>query len=183
MTEITCKTSPVKVSLPRSNRFAKSPSASSLDSPTNLRRDRVSAAMTDYRKAWHIVQEYPRIITRDRASARALAGLAAAYAAQGDSEHAEKNLPQAVQTLEKCTKCRRRCQSAGTLSCGRSCLHTSENHDEALNMFVRAVQAGWRDAGWLERDLEFRPLISDTRFSELVRLVGESPQLRFEFPD
>jgi serine/threonine protein kinase/Flp pilus assembly protein TadD len=153
---------------------------------TNLRRDRVSAALTDYRKAWHIVQEYPRIITRDRASARALAGLAAAYAAQGDSEHAEKNLSQAVETLEKCADV----QSAGADASLPELYHAvavaymrSENHDDALDMLARAVQAGWRDAGWLERDLEFRPLISDTRFSELVRLAGESPQLRFESPD
>jgi hypothetical protein len=59
----------------------------------------------------------------------------------------------------------------------------SEKHDEALNMLVRAVQTGWRDAAWLERDLEFRSLIADTRFLEVVRLVGESSQLRFESPD
>jgi len=153
---------------------------------TNLRRERFSVALTDYRKAWHIVQEYPRIMTRDRASARALAGLAAAYAAQGDREHAKKNLSQAVEALEKCGKV----QSAGADASLPELYHSvavaymrSEKHDEALNMLVRAVQTGWRDAAWLERDLEFRSLIADTRFLEVVRLVGELSQLRFESPD
>jgi serine/threonine-protein kinase len=153
---------------------------------TNLRRERVSAALTDYRRAWHIVQEYPRIITRDRASARSLAGLAAAYAAQGDCEHAKTNLSQAVESLEKCGNV----QSAGADASLPELYHAvavaymrSENHDEALNMLVRAAQTGWRDAAWLERDPEFRPLIGDTRFSELVQRIAESPPLSFESPD
>lgn len=153
---------------------------------TNLRQERVSAALTDYRRAWHIVQEYPRIITRDRASARSLAGLAAAYAAQGDREHAKTNLSQAVESLEKCGNV----QSAGADASLPELYHAvavaymrSENHDEALNMLVRAAQTGWRDAAWLERDPEFRPLIGDTRFSELVQRIAESPPLSFESPD
>jgi DNA-binding winged helix-turn-helix (wHTH) protein/cytochrome c-type biogenesis protein CcmH/NrfG len=49
-----------------------------------LRHGNNTDALAAYRRAWHILQDNPRIAAYQRLSARALSGLAAAYAADGE---------------------------------------------------------------------------------------------------
>jgi tetratricopeptide (TPR) repeat protein len=149
----------------------------------NLHRAKPSLALIEYRKAWHIVQEYPRMVTRERASARALAGLAAAYAGLGQRQQAEKMLYQAVESLQKCADPK----TSGADTSLPELYHavaTSylrlDNRDKALDMLERAVQTGWRDVAWLESDLEFCALTDDGRFLQLLRWIRQQPEIKFE---
>jgi hypothetical protein len=49
---------------------------------------------------------------------------------------------------------------------------------EALDLLQEAVDAGWRDANWLEHDPEMEPLYRDPRFLGLVKQVRSFPQLQ-----
>lgn len=68
---------------------------------TYLRDGKSDLALAAYRQAWQIVQEYPTMVAQDRHSVRALAGLAASYAAQSEREHSKELLSQALEKLGK----------------------------------------------------------------------------------
>jgi len=146
---------------------------------TYLREGKSEMALAAYRQAWQIVQEYPTMVAQDRHSVRALAGLAAAYAAQGDRVHSKKLLSQA---LEKLVQARRpQSGAAGAnladLYYAISVAHVrAENTVEALDALEKAVRAGWLDEDWTERDSELRPLLGVARFSELLQRIREFPK-------
>ena len=120
------------------------------------------------------------MVAQDRHSVRALAGLAAAYAAQGDRVHSKKLLSQALEKLVQA----RRPQSAAAgailadLYYAISVAHVrAENTVEALDALEKAVRAGWLDAHWLERDSELRPLLEVARFSVLLLEIRRFPKI------
>jgi hypothetical protein len=49
-----------------------------------------------------------------------------------------------------------------------------------FEMVRSAVRAGWRDAGWMERDPELRIMRGEAAFRELVEEVRCAPRVRFE---
>jgi tetratricopeptide (TPR) repeat protein len=148
-----------------------------------MHRDKPSEALIDYRRAWHIVQEYPRMLTRERAGVRALAGLASAYAAQGETKQARKLLAQAIESVDRCAD--------GTTTNPvvplpdlylvlASSYARLEEHTLAVHMLERAFNVGWRDAEWLKREPQLRLLSDDPRFMDILRAVQQFPPVHFD---
>ena len=117
---------------------------------------------------------------RDRVATRTLAGLASAYAARGEGLRARELLLEAVQILEKAQP-----QSAAA---GASLPDTyyavavahvrTKDINAALHMLEKAVQTGWRDPWWFERDSEMHPLRDEPRFLDLVQQVSHSAKVK-----
>lgn len=150
---------------------------------TKMHRGNPSEALVDYRRAWHIVQEYPRMLTRERASLRALAGMASAYAARGETQQARKLLSQAIEGVDRCAdgKLTNPIATLPDLYFWLVVLHTHlGDYQQALDMLEKSFDAGWRDAECLKRDPEINPLSGDPRFADILRAIQESPRVRFE---
>jgi len=149
----------------------------------HLREGKPYLALADYRQAWQIVQEYPTMLAQDRHSVRALAGLAAAYAAVGELKRATQLLSQALQKLEKAAKPQSAAAGANLaeLYYAVTVAHVrAGNSKEALDALEKAIHAGWLDAGWLERDPELRPLQCFTRLAELLQQIRQSPKIQLQ---
>ena len=123
------------------------------------------------------------MLTRERASARALAGLASAYAAQGETQQARKLLSQAIESVDHCAdgKLINPVAALPDLYFSLAVSHTylGEN-PQALEMLAKAFNAGWRDIEWLERDPAIHPLSGDSRFADIMQAIQESPRVHFE---
>jgi tetratricopeptide (TPR) repeat protein len=95
------------------------------------------------------------MLAQDRHTVRALAGLAAAYAALGECQRATQLLSPATQKLEKSAK--PQSAAAGNLAelyYAVTVTHIrAGNTKEALDALERAIQAGFLDAGWIELQL------------------------------
>jgi tetratricopeptide (TPR) repeat protein len=64
-----------------------------------LREGRTDNALTEFRRASRLVKEYPRMLGRQRVLTRALVGMGAVHASQGESSHARELLEEATQVL------------------------------------------------------------------------------------
>ena len=119
----------------------------------------VRTALAAYRRGWHTVQENPRIMAYRRTAARAQAGLAAAYAANGDRTRAGELLGRAKQTAadselpEHSAAAASMAELYWTMAVGWARLGDAR---QTLEIAARAVRTGWRDAEWMERDPELR---------------------------
>jgi TolB-like protein len=149
----------------------------------HLRQEQPGAALTDYRHAWHIVQEYPTMLAQDRHSVRALAGLAAAYAAQSERDRSDELLSRAVRVLETA----KRPQSAAAGANVADLYYAlaiayirAQNTRQALDSLERAVKTGWRDAAWFDHDPELRSLHHEPRFVQLRDQLLQFAQLQLE---
>jgi len=148
-----------------------------------LRQGDLSGASAEYRRAWRTIKEFPRMMGGERAHTRALAALATTYAAQGDSARGREMAEEAAERLDRlfrqpqswvweaATPQLCHCLAAALLRLGDS--------QGALDLLARAVEKGWRDAGWLEADPELSGLRQQPRFRELVETVRRLPPIRF----
>jgi tetratricopeptide (TPR) repeat protein len=144
-----------------------------------LRENNPQAALTTYRLAWQIVQESPAILSHERHAARALLGLAAAYAMAGEQERAMQLLSQAYQGLPACIPLRictpatylAELHYAFAVAC--ACLR---DFDGAMARFREAFQSGWHDAHWLERDPLTQPLRLHPAFPSLLEEITLAAQ-------
>ena len=68
----------------------------------DLRSGHEEAALIDYRRAWNLSKEFPRMLGNNRVATRALAGMAAAYAKK-DPAHAAQLAADAAARLEQVT--------------------------------------------------------------------------------
>jgi tetratricopeptide (TPR) repeat protein len=96
------------------------------------------------------------MLAQDRHTVRALAGLAAAYAALGECERATQLLSPATQKLEKSAKPQSAAAGASLAELYYAVTVThirAGNTKEALDALERAIQAGFLDAGWIELQL------------------------------
>ena len=125
------------------------------------------------------------MVTQERVGVRALAGLAAAYGAQGERERAKELLSQALQSLEKS----RKPQSAGAGASLPDLYHAvavahvrTQNTKGALDALEWAVRTGWHDASWLGQDSELRPLHQEPRFLDLLQQLRRFPKIEFPIP-
>ena len=148
----------------------------------DLRYGTPAAALTSFRRGWHLVQEYPRVMAFQRIAARAQSGLAAAYAAQGDREHAAVLLTKAVE-LARASELAEHSAAAATLcelywSIAVAALRVGESH-QALDLLKRAADFGWCDAAWLETDAEFITIRECESFRDIVGLVRRRPKIAF----
>jgi len=152
---------------------------------SHLRAGNAALALTHYRRAWQTVQEAPTMAGHERAGTRALAGMAAAYAVQGEMERARELLSQSLQWLPSARPVERSGPGANLAEL----LHAiavaqvrSGQSQAALEMLANAVSAGWRDANWLRQDPEMRLLLDEPRFRALVEQVRRSPALEIAIP-
>jgi DNA-binding winged helix-turn-helix (wHTH) protein len=145
-----------------------------------LRRGNPGAALAHYRLAWQIVQESPAILGQQRHGARALTGLAAAYAASGEHDRALHLLSQAEQHLPSCLSVKSSTPATNLADLHHSfavaCVRVGNRH-HALEYVRRAFEAGWHDRGWLLRDSEMVPLLEEPAFQSLVDEIGKIPRL------
>jgi DNA-binding winged helix-turn-helix (wHTH) protein len=139
-----------------------------------LRHGEPSAALAAYRRGWHTVQEYPRVNAYDRIAARAQAGLAAAYAAQGDRARAEALLERATgaarqsESMEHNAAAAAICEVYWTIA---SAWMRLGDDSRALEALVSAVRTGARDPAWLQCDPEFASIRGVPAFGRLVDAV------------
>jgi DNA-binding winged helix-turn-helix (wHTH) protein/tetratricopeptide (TPR) repeat protein len=149
----------------------------------HLRQEKPDVALVDYRRAWHTVQEYPTMLAQDRHGVRALAGLAAAYAAQSERDRSDELLSRAGELLE--TAKRPQSAAAGAnvadLHYALAVAHIrGQNKGRALDSLDWAVKTGWRDVAWFDRDSELQPLLDEPRFLQLRERLRQFPQLQLE---
>ena len=148
-----------------------------------LRHGNSADAMAAYRRAWHTVQENPRIMAYERTAARAQAGLASAYAAQGDRVRAVELLDRAVKAARDSELPEYNAAAASLAelywSTAVGCARLGDVPG-ACEMVRSAVRTGWRDAGWMERDPELGIARGEAAFRELVEEVRRAPRVRFE---
>jgi hypothetical protein len=137
--------------------------------------------------AWQIVQESPVILSQERHAARALTGLAAAYAAAGEDDRARNLLLQAEQGLPSWS--RLQISSPPTAlaelryAFAVACVRVHDRH-RALIHLREALNAGWQDRDWLLRDTEMEPLHTEPAFFSLLEDIGSAahPLSRVGFP-
>jgi DNA-binding winged helix-turn-helix (wHTH) protein/Flp pilus assembly protein TadD len=148
-----------------------------------LREGETAQALASYRRAWQLVQEHPRIMAHQRISARTLAGLSAAYFAQGDRKRASGLLQRAL-TLALGSAAPEYGAAGASLPELFLGLTVSSiragNRDQALDLLGRAVQSGWNDVAWLERDPELQPLHGEPRFQSALSQLRLRPAVDFE---
>lgn len=154
-----------------------------LQGDVHLRLGSVERALTDYRQAWHLVQEFPTMLAQPRHGVRALAGLAAAYAAQKDMERSNDLMQRAMCILERAIPPQMSAAGAGLaeLHYALATMHARRAEtEESLTHLERALNAGWRDANWLHRDPELNAVQREPRFQALTTYLRSLPPLELK---
>jgi serine/threonine protein kinase len=149
-----------------------------------LREGRADTALTEFRRASRLVKEYPRMLGRQRVLTRALVGMGAVHATQGESSHARELLEQAVRLLTEIARSPQTWLwegSLGQLYYGLGAAYARLNEQEtALDYLGKAVASGWRDARWIASDPEFTALRLLSRFQTLQESLRLLPVLEFQ---
>jgi DNA-binding winged helix-turn-helix (wHTH) protein len=139
-----------------------------------LREDRPDAALVHYRKAWQLVHESPTMMGNERHASRALAGLASAYAAAHQPDHARDVVAQATPLLQKSEAVQTSAAGANLAELHYAFAVASlriGDRERSLRHLEHAYSAGWRDPDWLERDSELRDLQSHPTLIALVQKI------------
>ena len=143
-----------------------------------LREDRPDAALVHYRKAWQIVHESPTMVGHERHASRVLAGLASAYAALHQRDHAEELLAKATPLLQKSEAVQTSAAGANLAELhyafAVSCIRIGDQ-ERCLRHLQRAFNAGWRDCGWLERDSQFNTVRNHPTVIALIQKIRSLP--------
>ena len=149
-----------------------------------LREGRLQQALNEFRRASRLVKEFPRMLGRQRVSARALVGLATVNAAQGEAARAREFLDEAVQLVDEVERSPQQWLWEGALSQIYYGFAVAQmrlrNTDAALDCLSAASRSGWRDAQWLMNDPELTALHSQPRFQQLRHEVVSLPALEFQ---
>ena len=150
-----------------------------------LRLSQADAALAHYRRAWNVLQEFPRMLGRDRVSVRTLAGLAGSYGAAGDLTRANELLTEATQLLE--SRVSGHCETwiweadlprlAYDLAIGHL---LAGNLESALHELRRAVASCWSDVHWLQHDPLLEPLRRRGDLDSLLAELAALEPLRLE---
>jgi tetratricopeptide (TPR) repeat protein len=167
-------------------RDAMSAAAACVLGDVELRSGERAAALAAYRRGWHTVQEYPRIMAYQRIAERAQAGLAAAYASVGERRRAEDLVDRVSRTAQDSESMAHNAAAASmsevywTLATAWARLG---DRGRGLEMLTSAVRTGWRDATWMERDPEFASLRDDPAFRRLVGGILAWSRVQFDDRD
>ena len=149
-----------------------------------LREGRADTALTEFRRASRLVKEYPRMLGRQRVLTRALVGMGAVHATQGESSHARELLEQAVRLLTEIARSPQTWLwegSLGQLYYGLGAAYARLNEQEtALDYLGKAVASGWRDVRWIAFDPELTALRLLSRFQTLQESLRLLPVLEFQ---
>jgi len=154
-----------------------------LQGDVHLRLGSAERALTDYRQAWHLVQEFPTMLAQPRHGVRALAGLAAAYAALKDVERSDEVMQRATHMLEKAIPPQMAAAGAGLaeLHYALATVHARRAEiEQSLAQLERALNAGWRDANWLTSDAELDTVRREPRFQALTTHLRSLPPLELK---
>jgi DNA-binding winged helix-turn-helix (wHTH) protein len=147
-----------------------------------LRAGHYDAALVAYRRAWQTAQEHTRIVAHLRISARAQTGLATAYWTLGQHGRSlnllEKAKEMAIESVPvslaaaaaAITELYLSLAAGFALSGQKAC---------ATEMIARAVEAGWRDAEWLERDPTLTSLSEEPAFRDCLIKIRSFPAVRW----
>lgn len=130
----------------------------------------LEVALAHYRRAWNITKEFPRMLGKNRVAARALAGMAAAYAGE-DRAHGVQLADEAAGMIEQIALQPQTWLWHASvaelwygLAVARCRLGLVDGACEALE---RAVDAGWGDAAWLNGDPEIGLVRGEARVVNL----------------
>lgn len=149
----------------------------------DLRERKPEAALAEFRKAFRICKEFPRMLGNDRALIRAQAGMAAAYAALGDRASAQSATGEAVERLDRVSNHPETWVwelSVPQLSYALATAYRRlEDAGHAFDLLEHAVATGWRDPHWLENDPEMGVLRDHPRFQKLLADLRNRPALNF----
>jgi DNA-binding winged helix-turn-helix (wHTH) protein/cytochrome c-type biogenesis protein CcmH/NrfG len=147
-----------------------------------LRAGHYDAALVAYRRAWQTAQEHTRIVAHLRISARAQTGLATAYWTLGQHGRSvsllEKAKEMAIESVPVSLAAAAATITELYLSLAAG-FALSEQKDCAIEMIVRAVKAGWRDAEWLERDPLLASLREEATFRNSLAKIRSFPAVRW----
>jgi lipopolysaccharide biosynthesis regulator YciM len=148
-----------------------------------LRDGETEEALAAYRRAWHSVQEHPRINAYQRICARVQAGLATAYAATGERDRAAELLSRAMQIAAESELPEHAAAAASQAelywAIAVACIRL-DDLQQGVEGLRRAVAAGWADRCWFVNDPELRPLHGHPGFAALVDAVGRMPRIEFD---
>jgi DNA-binding winged helix-turn-helix (wHTH) protein len=149
----------------------------------DLRRGNPAAALAHYRLAWQIAQESPAILAQERHAARAQAGMAAAYAATGEEDHARHLLSQAESRLESSSRLQMSTAATNMAELRHAFAVTivrMKDPQRAIAHLRNAFHSGWHDVAGLQRDPEMEPLQTEPAFLALLEEIRTSvPPLVF----
>jgi TolB-like protein/Flp pilus assembly protein TadD len=149
-----------------------------------LRTGAAEAALAQFRRAWRLVQEFPRMLGSERVTARTQAGFSAAYARLGDFAQAETHLLTARETLTTVEKKHHTTfweAATPQLVHAVAVAETVVGHyDAALITLDHAVAVGWRDPHWLAADPALAPLRAMQEFRSILSTLAAKPAVRFE---
>jgi hypothetical protein len=138
----------------------------------------------EFRRASRLVKEYPRMLGRQRVSTRALAGMVAVLAAQGEAARANELLKEAEVSLAEIAHSPQTWLWEGTpgqLYYGLAVAHARLGDPELALVFLsKAITTGWRDVLWLSSDPEFASMRSHPRFQALQEELKQFPALQFK---
>ena len=146
-----------------------------------LLRNDTAGALAEYRHAWKIVQESARMVGRERVVAKTTAGLAAAYAAAGQTERARKLADETAGRLRLAREHRNVitfecCYSHLSLALARAEIRLGDNTSAAQRV-LDAVHTGWRDALWLRLDPDYASLSNCPAYEEALRCMDDYPRV------
>lgn len=148
-----------------------------------LREGRGETALAEFRRAYRLVKEYPRMLGRQRVLARTLAGMSAAHAATGDNPRARQQLDETTLLLDEIARTPQSWiwgASLGQLYYGVAAAFARVGEPErALDYLSRAVQADWRDVHWLSSDPGFSALHSLPAFQNVCDRLKALPAVDF----
>jgi DNA-binding winged helix-turn-helix (wHTH) protein len=167
-------------------RDAMSGSAACVLGDVELRYGTSLDALAAYRRGWHAVQEYPRIMAYQRIAARAQAGLAAAYAASGDPGRAADLVSRALKTAQESELPEHAAAAANlgelywSIAIGFARLSDAE---QTMNALRSAIRTGWHDAEWMAQDPELAPIRDTYGFRSLIEELRRAPQVRFDLKE
>lgn len=150
-----------------------------------LRAGHCDAALAAYRRAWQTAQEHTRIVAHHRISARAQAGLAAAYWTLGQHGRSLELLEKAKETALEGVPVSLASAAAAIAELYlalAAAFALSGQNASATEMTVRAVDAGWRDADWLERDPLLANLMGEPAFRDCLATIRSRPQIHWRAP-
>ncbi|MBV8071825.1 MAG: winged helix-turn-helix domain-containing protein [Acidobacteriaceae bacterium] len=147
-----------------------------------IREGAIEHALASYHRAWHILQEHRRIMGHARLCVRAQAGLALAYASQGDRERATGLLSKGIEMADASTSIS---HCVPVVSLAEQFYAIAVAHiglgalKDAMCALRRAAVSGWRDAQWLRRDPLLEPVRRSPEFDGIVDSAARFPPVRF----
>jgi DNA-binding winged helix-turn-helix (wHTH) protein/cytochrome c-type biogenesis protein CcmH/NrfG len=148
-----------------------------------LRERKVDQALVAYRQAWQIVQEHPTMLAKDRHGVRALAGMAAAYAALAERQRGEELLEQALEKLWDASRPQSAAAGANLAELYYAItvaqVHLG-NHKAALEWLQKSVQCGWLDEAWIERDSAVLAIRACPEFVQIIQCLRTFPKLNLQ---